>query len=49
MSGDWAAAAVVASVAIGFTIYHTATAWFTHKERLAKIQKGIDPDHPAQQ
>lgn len=47
MSGDWAAAVVVASIAMGFTIYHTATAWFTHKERLAKIEKGIDPDKAA--
>lgn len=44
MSTEWAGAAVVASMAFALAFYHTATAWFTHRERMAKIQQGIDPD-----
>jgi hypothetical protein len=36
----------IASIAIALAIYHTAQAWFTHRERMAKIQRGIDPDNP---
>ncbi len=46
--GEWAGAVVVASVAFSFTFYHTALAWFAHRERLAKIQLGINPDQPTQ-
>ena len=46
MHAEWAGVVVVASVALGFTIYHTAAAWFAHRERMAKIEKGIDPDRP---
>jgi hypothetical protein len=41
---DWATAVAVASVAFALAIYYTATAWFKHRERMAKIEHGIDPD-----
>lgn len=44
---DWAGAIAIASIAFAFAIYHTATAWFSHRERMAKIQQGIDPDAEA--
>lgn len=43
---DWAGAVCIASVAIGCTVYYTAQAWFAHRERMAKIEKGINPDQP---
>jgi hypothetical protein len=46
MGSDWSAAAALASIALAFTIYYTSKAWFAHRERMAKIQKGIDPDEP---
>lgn len=47
MGAEWAGAATVASIAFACVIYYTVTAWFTHRERMAKIQKGIDPDKPS--
>lgn len=44
----WASAAAIAAIAFAISIYYTADAWFTHRERMAKIEKGIDPDNPAQ-
>ena len=44
---EWAGAAVLASIAFACAIYYTATAWFTHRERMAKIQMGMNPDKPA--
>lgn len=44
MSSEWATAAMVAAIALGCTIYYTTQAWFQHRERMAKIEKGIDPD-----
>jgi hypothetical protein len=43
---DWATAVAIASVAFALTIYYTATAWFKHRERMAKIEHGMDPDRP---
>jgi hypothetical protein len=31
---------------LGWAIYFVTTAWFEHRERMAKIEKGIDPDEP---
>jgi hypothetical protein len=39
----WALTAAIASVALACAVYYTATAWFEHRERMAKIQYGIDP------
>lgn len=44
MTDSWAFTAMIASVVFAFAIYHTVTAWFAHRERMAKIEKGIDPD-----
>lgn len=44
MGSDWAPAAAIASIALACTIYYSLKAWFAHRERMAKIQKGIDPD-----
>ncbi len=46
--GEWAAAVAIASVAFSLTIYHTALALFAHRERLARIQQGMNPDQPTQ-
>ena len=48
MDNAWAGAAATASIALACAVYYTAAAWFTHRERMAKIQHGIDPDQPAQ-
>lgn len=48
MGSDWAPAAAIASIAFACAIYYTSKAWFTHRERMAKIEKGIDPDKPPQ-
>jgi hypothetical protein len=47
MGPELATAAVAAVIAVGCTIYYTANAWFAHRERMAKIEKGIDPDRPS--
>jgi hypothetical protein len=47
MGADWSAAAAIAAIALACTIFYTAKAWFTHRERMAKIERGIDPDEPA--
>jgi hypothetical protein len=44
---SWAGALAIASIAFACAVYYTATAWFTHRERMAKIEKGIDPDKKA--
>ncbi len=44
MGPDWSAAAATMVVVLGVTVYYTANAWFAHRERMAKIEKGIDPD-----
>jgi hypothetical protein len=46
MNDSWAGAATIASVALALAIYFTATAWFKHRERMAKIEHGLDPDRP---
>ena len=43
---DWATAVAVASVAFALAVYYTATAWFKHREQMARIEHGIDPDRP---
>jgi hypothetical protein len=43
---DWAPALAIASVAMALTIYYTAKAWFAHRERMARIEKGLDKDQP---
>jgi ribosomal protein L7/L12 len=48
MIENWPAAIVVAAIVLAFAIYLTASAWFAHRERLAKIEHGIDPDQPRQ-
>jgi hypothetical protein len=40
----WAGTVAVASIALACAVYYTATAWFEHRERMAKIQQGIDTD-----
>jgi hypothetical protein len=42
--GGWACAAMAASLACAFVVYYSLIAWFAHRERMAKIQLGIDPD-----
>jgi hypothetical protein len=44
MNENWPVAAAVAAIAFSCAIYYTAAAWFAHRERMAKIQHGIDPD-----
>lgn len=46
MNGDWPGAVAIASAVFALAIFYTATAWFKHRERMAKIQQGIDPDQP---
>ena len=46
MGDSWAGTVAIASVAFALAIYYTATAWFAHRERMAKIKNGIDPDRP---
>jgi hypothetical protein len=45
---SWPTAVAIASIALALAFYHTATAWFAHRERMAKIQQGLDPDNPHQ-
>ena len=33
-------------VIIGLTVCALSKAWFKHRERIAKIENGIDPDAP---
>jgi hypothetical protein len=40
----WAGAMAISAIAFSCAIYYTAMAWFAHRERMAKIEKGIDPD-----
>lgn len=46
MNGDWPTAVAIALIAFACAIYYTATAWFKHRERMEKIEQGIDPDQP---
>jgi ribosomal protein L7/L12 len=46
MNGDWPVAAAVTAIAFALALYYTATAWFKHRERMAMIEQGIDPDRP---
>jgi hypothetical protein len=39
-----AEACAVASIAFACVIYYTTKNWFEHRERMAKIQQGINPD-----
>ena len=48
-SEAWATAAAIASIAFAFAIYYTSTAWFEHRERMAKLEQGIDPDQADQE
>lgn len=43
---DMAAALAISSIAFAFAIYYTASAWFAHRERMAKIERGMDPYRP---
>jgi hypothetical protein len=45
---EWPVAAAVAAIAFSFAIYYTAIAWFEHRERMAKIQKGGDLNQATQ-
>lgn len=47
-SEAWAGAAAIASIALAFAMDYTAKAWFAHRERMAKIQRGTDPDQRGQ-
>ena len=38
----WAGTVAIASIALACAVYYTATAWFEHRERMARIQQGID-------
>ena len=40
----WVGAAGFIALVLGFTVYYTAVAWFEHREKMAKIHQGIDPD-----
>ena len=40
----WACAAMAASAACACVVYYTMIAWFAHRERMAKIQQGGDPN-----
>jgi hypothetical protein len=42
-SEAWATAGFIAMV-FAIAVYYTVTAWFEHRERMAKIQQGINPD-----
>ena len=42
-------ALVISSIVLSIAFYYTATAWFQHRERIAKIEKGIDPDKTPEQ
>jgi hypothetical protein len=44
----WALALAIASMALALAFYWTAKAWFRHRERMARLEKGIDPDDLAQ-
>lgn len=44
MNDTWAATAAIASIALACGVYYTVTAWFEHREKMAKIERGIDPD-----
>jgi ribosomal protein L7/L12 len=44
MNESWAVPAAVAAVAVCCAIYYTATAWFKHRERMAMIEQGLNPD-----
>jgi hypothetical protein len=39
-----AEALAVASIAFACAIYYTTKNWFEHRERMAKIQQGVNPD-----
>jgi hypothetical protein len=41
---DWAGAIAVGAMALAAAVYFTATAWFKHRERLAMIEHGLNPD-----
>lgn len=43
---EWFLIAFFALLGLGWAIYFVTTAWFEHRERMAKIEKGIDPDEP---
>lgn len=43
MPDTWAGALIIAAIVFAFAIYHTLEAWFAHRERMAMIEKGIDP------
>jgi hypothetical protein len=34
----------VAVMALGAALYFTVTAWFKHRERMAMIERGLNPD-----
>jgi hypothetical protein len=45
---SWPTAVGIAAIALAIAFYQTATAWFAHRERMAKIQQGLDPENPPQ-
>jgi hypothetical protein len=42
----YSSAAIIASIAFACAIYYATKNWFEHRERMAKIQQGINPDKP---
>lgn len=40
----WSGAVAVTSISFACAFYYTAAAWFEHRERMAKLEHGIDPD-----
>jgi hypothetical protein len=44
MNESCAGAAAVAAMALAGAFYFTATSWFKHRERMAMIERGLNPD-----
>jgi len=44
MNENWAGSAALAAIAFALAIYFTATGWFKHRERMAMIERGLNPD-----
>ncbi len=41
---DWAGALALGAMAIAAALYFSAQAWFKHRERMAMIERGLNPD-----
>jgi hypothetical protein len=44
MNENWAGSAALAAIAFALAIYFTATGWFKHRERMAMIERGLNPN-----